>query len=53
MKAKDNCTENLTDLNNIPIPCPYIINNKISILYNGVVEHWENLRLVLFKNKNR
>jgi len=41
-------TENLTDLNNIPIPCPY---NFIIIYYClcGVVEHWINIRLFLFK----
>ena len=48
----DSCTEDLTDLNNIPKPCPYL-GIIYLILFYGVVERWVNLKLVLFKNNNR
>ena len=48
----DNCTENLTDLNNIPKPCPYLRIIYI-ILFDGVAERWVNLRIILYKNNNR
>ena len=35
--------ENLTDLNNIPTPCPYLILIIIIIIFNGVAERWVNL----------
>jgi len=42
-------TENLTDLNNIPTPCPYLL---IKYIVNcGVAERWVN-RLFLKKIKN-
>jgi len=44
-------TENLTDLNNIPTPCPYLLIIYI-IIFNGVAERWVNLRFILFKNNN-
>lgn len=40
--------ENLTDLNNIPIPCPYL-TIKFLLLFFGVVERWVNIRLFFFK----
>ena len=45
----DSSTENLTDLNSIPKPCPYLVIINI-IIFDGVVERWVNLRLILFKN---
>ena len=45
----DSCTEDLTDLNNIPTPCPYLLIINI-IIFNGVAERWVNLGLILFKN---
>jgi hypothetical protein len=40
-----NGTENSTDLNNIPTPCPYILIDLYYIY--GVAEHWANLRFNL------
>ena len=48
----DSSTEDLTDLNSIPKPCPYLEIIYI-ILFDGVVERWVNLKLILFKNNNR
>ena len=45
----DSCTEDLTDLNNIPTPCPYLLIIYI-IISNGVAERWVNIRNILFKN---
>jgi hypothetical protein len=44
----DSCTEDLTDLNNIPTPCPYLLIISF-IISNGVAERWVNLRFMLFK----
>ena len=35
--------ENLTDLNNIPKPCPYLIIMSLLLSFTGVAEHWVNL----------
>ena len=51
----DNSPENLTDLNNIPTPCPCLLIIKyksdlftfIIITNNGVAERWANLRIFL------
>ena len=31
--------ENLTDLNNIPKPCPYLIIMSLLLSFTGVAEH--------------
>ena len=36
--------ENLTDLNNIPKPCPYLIIMSLLSSFTGVAEHWVNLQ---------
>jgi hypothetical protein len=48
----DSSTKDLTDLNSIPKPCPYLQIIYI-IIFDGVVEHWVNLRLILYKKNNR
>jgi hypothetical protein len=45
--------ENLTDLNNIPIPCPYLTLIKLLMLNTGVAERWVNIWLFFFKEKYR
>ena len=42
--STDISTENLTDLNNIPKPCPYLYKYKY-----GVAERWVNIRCFLIK----
>jgi len=45
--------ENLTDLNNIPKPCPYITLIIILVLYYGVAERWVNIWLFFIKENYR
>jgi len=46
----DSCAEDLTDLNNIPTHCPYLLINIL--VSGGVAERWVNLGFILLKKIN-